>query len=169
MAPTPPRVPRQARRCRGACPCTRAVGRGDPTPHLPADLAVDLIQRSVASYCDELGTVPSRVVIHKQSQFRRGTRDVCRCDRRRPDQERLVRSRRSPRTSDVRLVREGRYPPLRGTLARIEDRALLYSTGYLPNLGRYPHGHVPAPVESSTTTETPTPVASSRKFSRSPS
>jgi len=73
------------------------------------------------------------------------------------------------RYSDVRLVREGRYPPLRGTLARIEDRAFLYSTGYLPYLGRYPHGHVPAPVESSTTTETPTPVASSRKFSRSPS
>jgi hypothetical protein len=51
------------------------------------------------------------------------------------------------RTSDVRLLREGTYPSLRGTLAQIDGRSFLYSTGFLPYLGNYPHGHVPAPIE----------------------
>jgi hypothetical protein len=117
-------------------------------PHLPADLAVDLIHRSVALYRDELGTVPSRVVIHKQSQFsteeRSAFADAIGDALTKSASFDLVGLRR---TSDVRLVREGKYPPLRGTLAKIEDRSFLYSTGYLPYLGRYPHGHVPAPIE----------------------
>lgn len=97
---------------------------------------------------DELGTVPSRVVIHKQSQYSAEERGAF-AD---AIAEVLTKSASFDlvglrRTSDVRLVREGKYPPLRGTLAGIEDRAFLYSTGYLPYLGRYPHGHVPAPVE----------------------
>ncbi|MGH3850345.1 MAG: hypothetical protein ACRDRT_11675 [Pseudonocardiaceae bacterium] len=44
-------------------------------------------------------------------------------------------------------MREVRYPPTRGTLAKIQDRSFLDSTGYLPYLGRYPHRHLPVPIE----------------------
>lgn len=49
-------------------------------------------------------------------------------------------------TSDARLLRAGQYPPLRGTLFSVGAVSYLYTTGYLPALGKYPHGHVPSPL-----------------------
>lgn len=117
-------------------------------PHLPADLAADLIERSVRRYRDELGITPARIVVHKQSHYsddeRQGFATAI--------ANRLGASARFDlvglrRNSDVRLVREGTRPPLRGTLAQVDGRSFLYSTGFIPRLGRYPHGHVPAPIE----------------------
>lgn len=117
-------------------------------PHLPADLAFSLIEASIAQYQEELGSPPSRVVVHKESKFsteeRAAFADAIRASLGKGATFDLVGLRR---TSDVRLVREGRYPPLRGTLARVADRSFLYSTGYLPHVGQYPHGHVPSPIE----------------------
>lgn len=117
-------------------------------PHLPADLAMDLIERSIRRYREEIGTVPRRIVVHKQSQYSAEERaafgDAIRSQLGQSAVFDLVGLRR---TSDIRLLREGRYPPLRGTLARINERSLLYSTGFLPYVGRYPHGHVPSPIE----------------------
>lgn len=117
-------------------------------PHLPADLAVDLIERSVQRYREEVGTLPSRIVIHKQSQYsdeeRTAFADAVRAQLGSSASFDLVGLRR---TSDIRLLREGKYPPLRGTLAQIGGRSFLYSTGFLPHVGKYPHGHVPAPIE----------------------
>ena len=117
-------------------------------PHLPPDLARELIVRSIAKYREEINSSPTRVVIHKESRFSEGERnafaDAIRAELGRAATFDLVGLRR---TSDIRLVREGRYPPLRGTLARVGDRNFLYSTGYLPRLGQYPHGHVPSPIE----------------------
>lgn len=48
--------------------------------------------------------------------------------------------------SDIRLLRDGQYPVLRGTQIKIGTRHLLYTTGYIPNLNAYPHGHVPSPL-----------------------
>jgi hypothetical protein len=50
-------------------------------------------------------------------------------------------------SSEVRLVRAGQYPPLRGTLFSVGDTGYLYTTGYIPALQAYPHGHVPAPLQ----------------------
>lgn len=117
-------------------------------PHLPADLAADLIRRSVRRYREEIGTAPSRVVVHKQSHYSADEQtafaDAIRDQLGRSTSFDLVGLRR---TSDVRLVREGKYPPLRGTLATVGRRSFLYSTGYLPRVGGYPHGHVPSPIE----------------------
>jgi hypothetical protein len=45
------------------------------------------------------------------------------------------------------LLRAGKYPPLRGTSFKIGDVAFLYTSGYISTLGRYPHGHVPTPLQ----------------------
>ncbi len=50
-------------------------------------------------------------------------------------------------SSEVRLIRAGQYPPLRGTAFTVGDTSYLYTSGYLPILGRYPHGHVPSPLQ----------------------
>ena len=44
-------------------------------------------------------------------------------------------------------MRHGQYPPPRGTCLILGDRRYLYTTGYVPSFGRYPHGHVPIPLQ----------------------
>ncbi|MBU2667787.1 hypothetical protein KOI35_30175 [Actinoplanes bogorensis] len=44
-------------------------------------------------------------------------------------------------------MRYGEYPLPRGACLNLGDRRYLYTTGYVPSLGRYPHGHVATPVQ----------------------
>jgi hypothetical protein len=96
-------------------------------------------------------TPPTRIVIHKTSQFwgpehgihnelegfYEGIDDVFpRCE---SDFVAL-------RQSSHYLFREGKYPPLRGTYFSIEDQAhLLYTMGFIPYLETYPGLYVPRP------------------------
>ena len=50
-------------------------------------------------------------------------------------------------SSEVRLLRAGKYPPLRGTLFSVADLHYLYTTGYIRAIEAYPHGHVPSPLQ----------------------
>jgi hypothetical protein len=118
--------------------------RHGPSPHLPAGSAKALIELVLRRYWSETHHDPARVVVHKTSRFwdeeREGFQDalasVAEFD--------LVAV--SP-TSEIRLVRAGSYPPLRGTLFEVGDVSYLYTTGYIPALRAYPHGHVPAPLQ----------------------
>jgi hypothetical protein len=120
--------------------------RDGRSPHLPADAAQDLVERVIGRYNEERKTLPKRVVIYKTSAywdnelsgFRNGLRTVSQSD--------LLTLRPG---SDVRLIRAGQYPPLRGTAFHCSDVTHFYTTGYLKQLERYPHGHVPSPIEIS--------------------
>ncbi|MGC5244195.1 MULTISPECIES: argonaute/piwi family protein [Streptomyces] len=125
------------------------VLRGNPFewkgkwPHLPAEEAARLISDVADRYMRTMGRRPRRIVIHKQSRFfpeeRAGFEDSL------SDYEYDLVAL-APSTG-VRLMRHGAYPPPRGTCVSLGDRRYLYTTGYVPSLGRYPHGHVPAPVQ----------------------
>ncbi|MFC8567328.1 hypothetical protein ACIQFU_38010 [Streptomyces sp. NPDC093065] len=112
-------------------------------PHLPADEASRLISDVMGRYKQTMGRTPRRIVIHKQSRFfpaeRAGFEDALS-----GYEYDLVAL--APSTG-VRMMRHGEYPPPRGTCVSLGDRRYLYTTGYVPSLGRYPHGHVPAPVQ----------------------
>lgn len=118
--------------------------RHGPSPHLSAETAKTLLELVLRRYRAETHHDPARVVIHKTSRFwdeeREGFQDalgaIAEFD--------LVAV--AP-TSEIRLVRAGSYPPLRGTLFEIGDVSYLYTTGYIPALRAYPHGHVPAPLQ----------------------
>lgn len=43
-------------------------------------------------------------------------------------------------------MRQGQYPPLRGTTFTLGPDSYLYAAGYIPALGYYPEGHVPTPL-----------------------
>ncbi|HEU5116767.1 MAG TPA: hypothetical protein VFT74_08850 [Isosphaeraceae bacterium] len=96
-------------------------------------------------YQAERKQLPRRVVIHKSSRFEPGEREGF---------EGVLRGRGcyydlvslSP-TSHARLLRAGQYPPLRGTLFSMGAIGNLYTTGYLHAVGKYPHGHVPSPLQ----------------------
>ncbi|RBP38612.1 hypothetical protein DES53_111131 [Roseimicrobium gellanilyticum] len=114
------------------------------TPHLTEDLAAQLIDDVLEQYEKLRHQRPTRIVVHKTSRFdpdetrgfQRSLRRVSQCD--------LVALRP---TSEIRLIRAGSYPPLRGTSFTLGDVSFLYTTGYIPFLGRFPQGHVPSPLE----------------------
>ena len=114
------------------------------TPHLTEEHAALLIDDVLTQYEKLRRQRPTRVVVHKSSRFEpaetRGFQSslqkVSQCD--------LVALRP---TSEIRLIRAGSYPALRGTSFNISDISFLYTTGYIPFLGRFPQGHVPSPLE----------------------
>ncbi len=117
-----------------------AIGK---SPHMPSHLAEQLVREVLVRYKTECKQPPRRVVIHKSSRYtpdeREGFKEALK-DIPEVDMVTVSSSR------DFRLFREGEYPPLRGTLMHIGDNYLLYATGYIPELKKYPHGHVPAPL-----------------------
>lgn len=125
------------------------VLRGNPFewdgkwPHLPADEAARLIGDVVDRYTQTMKRPPRRVVVHKQSRFF-ADELVGFQDSLKNYEYDLVAL--APSTG-VRVMRHGEYPPPRGTCLSLGDRRYIYTTGYVPSLGRYPHGHVPAPVQ----------------------
>jgi hypothetical protein len=100
-------------------------------------LVADVVDR----YRQTVNRLPRRLVVHKQSRFfpdeLAGFQDSLH------DYEYdLVALAQS-----TRLMRHDEYPPPRGACVSLGDRRYLYTTGYVPSLGRYPHGHVPTSVQ----------------------
>jgi len=115
-----------------------------PSPHLSADQARELLSMTLERYRAERKHSPKRVVVHKSSVYwpdeREGfeevlTKEVAEFD--------LLAF--AP-LSNTRLIRQGLYPPLRGTWFTLGDLDFLYTTGYIPELKTYSHGHVPSPL-----------------------
>lgn len=115
------------------------------SPHLSDEMASELVEMVLDRYEAERKQRPRRMVVHKSSRFepleRSGFEDALSG---RVDRYDLVALRP---TSEVRLVRSGKYPPLRGTAFDVGDVSYLYTTGYVPSFGGYPHGHVPSPLQ----------------------
>ncbi|MGA3118479.1 MAG: hypothetical protein ABSF90_29135 [Syntrophobacteraceae bacterium] len=134
--------------------------RGDPfewdkksgrVPHLTKSGASILIRQTLTEYYTTTGQTPKRVVIHKSSLFwgaERGEFDEIdgfyegidavapRCE---TDFVTL-------KQTGLRLFREGKYPPLRGTYFCVEGREhFLYTMGFVPYLETYPRTYVPEP------------------------
>lgn len=116
-----------------------------PSPHLSSEHAKTLIEQVLKQYQDMVKRPPRRIVIHKSSRFwpaeSEGFQDALDGGSYHYD---LVAIRPQKR---VRLLREGKYPPLRGTQFAVDDINYLYTTGYIPALDAYPHGHVPSPLQ----------------------
>ncbi len=119
----------------------RAYGR---SPHLDTEQARALIDLVLKRYRDEVKQMPRRIVIHKSSRFwpaeKEGFQDALAGV---PYYD-LVAVRPN---NQVRLLREGQYPPLRGATFTVDDVHYLYTTGFIPALNAYPHGHVPSPLQ----------------------
>lgn len=114
------------------------------SPHLDETQARQLIAEALKRYRDETRQTPRRVVIHKSSRywpgerlgFQRAVSEVPEFD--------LVSIWSSDR---VRLLRQASYPVLRGTQFSVGEITYLYSTGYIPTMRAFPHGHVPSPLQ----------------------
>ena len=137
------------------------VLRGDPfewdaeklgkSPHLSYAAARNLIKDTLEEYTNFNHLPPERVVIHKSSVFwgrehpeynelegfQQGIMDVF---------PRAASDLVALRQVGIRLFREGRFPPLRGTYFCLEGQShFLYTMGYTPYLQTYPGTYVPEP------------------------
>jgi hypothetical protein len=114
-------------------------------PYLTRAQAAQLTEDVLRNYADRAGGLPSRMVIHKTSQYQpdeqKGFRDtalahVAACDL----------AWLNP--TGFRLLRRGMREPARGTLCTVaDDHSYLFTTGYVDWWGEYPGPHIPAPIQ----------------------
>lgn len=117
----------------------------DRRPHLTESGAKDLLERAISRYTEVNRVAPKRVVIHKTSRywpeeltgFKKALGDIYYVD--------YVAIDEIP---DLRFMRIGHKPPLRGTVVLLEARRyLIYTVGYIPYFKEYPGMKIPRPIE----------------------
>jgi hypothetical protein len=112
-------------------------------PHLSKTQAYDLLADSMRKYSEKVGNLPNRVVIHKTSLF---------SEEERTGFDRALGALLKDyvaisEDSDLRFLRTGKYPVLRGTLiALTPTQYLLYTTGFIPRVRTYPGLRIPKPL-----------------------
>jgi hypothetical protein len=112
--------------------------------HLSEQQAFELAKNVLAEYELRTGGAPLRVVLHKTSYFdtaeRAGFEEALK--------DTPIVSMVTLVPSLFRLLRYGAYPPKVGTVCTINAaRSLLFTSGFMPELGTYPGPHVPQPFE----------------------
>ena len=110
----------------------RKVGASD-SGRIQSTLLLELVLKR---YKRETGRMPGRVVVHKTSRFLPAEREGMKDALQSVSQFDLVAV--TP-TDEIRLVRAGQYPPLRGTLFSVGTTEYLYTTGYVTSLKACPH------------------------------
>lgn len=115
----------------------------DPRLRLDRSEMTALVERVLDHYTMRTSRDPRRVVIHKTTEFDldeiAGARDALDNV---PETDFVAL-----RSSSFRLLRQGDYPPRRGTFAELGDRAFLLTTGYQANRGTYKGSHIPVPLD----------------------
>jgi len=119
--------------------------KGDRHPYLERNDAYDLISRSVKAYRAHHGHAPARLVILKTARFEPGEVDGMNqaADEMQIDRRDLVWISENP---NVTFVREGDYPPMRGSFLQLGRDALLFTRGSVPYYQTYPGMRVPKPL-----------------------
>ena len=111
--------------------------------HLTHRQARELMSEAMAKYQLKAHRDPSRVVIHKTSQFSKDEESGF-------DEAIGNRSRDYvgiSRRCDFRFLRTGKYPALRGTMVHLtDDKCIMYTSGYIPRVRTYPGSRVPEPL-----------------------
>lgn len=111
--------------------------------HMTAEQAQHLFSNVLEAYRERAGRDPLRLVIHKTSDYTDDERTgIGRALGSVPTVELLTL-----RSGDFRLVRQGSYPPHRGTACRVADARYLFTVGYMPAHLTYPGPHIPVPLE----------------------
>lgn len=122
------------------------INKDDRVPHLSAQQAYDLLANALNEYRIALRNYPGRVVIHKSSNFTQAEIDGLRqaAKELRIDTLDFV----TILDSKLRLLRNGEYPPYRGTKIELDEkRHLLYTRGSVHYYKTYTGLYVPQPIE----------------------
>lgn len=117
--------------------------RNEKSPHLSLDNSINLGKQILGVYEMRSMSPPERIVFHKTSKFWDSEVEGLRIGLGKNIKVDFVAIERG----DLRLVRDGQYPPVRGTCLQLSpDDYLVYTMGYIPYLGTYPGHHIPQPL-----------------------
>jgi len=120
--------------------------KNDLTPHLSEEQANNILTQSLQEYYDAVKIFPKRLVLHKTSNF--SDSEIIGFKKAAEafyiNQVDLI----SIQSTDLRLYRQGNYPPLRGThLSISETHHILYTRGSVPYYETYAGKYIPSPLE----------------------
>ena len=122
------------------------ICKDDRQPHLTSNQAFELLKRALTEYQTALGNFPGRLVMHKSSNYTveelNGFREAI--------NEVHVNTVDFVTIfdTDMRLFRNGIYPPYRGTHVEIDNSThLLYTRGSVKYYKTYPGRYIPQPIE----------------------
>jgi hypothetical protein len=122
-----------------------SLSKDDRQPHLSGDDCQKLVADALARYHDVHFTLPARVVIHKSSPF--SLEEEAGAKRAIQEARIAIHDLVHLTDSEIRLYRDGVYPPLRGTFLQTSARSgVLYTKGSVPFFETYPGLYVPRPV-----------------------
>jgi argonaute-like protein implicated in RNA metabolism and viral defense len=117
--------------------------KSNRTPRLNEDDAKWLMKEILSTYKRQMGTLPSRVVVHKTSKFSDEELEGLKSQMNDIDQYDFVTIQKS----FLRLFRIGKQPPIRGTMFSTADECThLYTRGFVPIHGRFWGGSSPIPI-----------------------
>src|SRR5262249_30211903 len=113
--------------------------------HLERQAARELLEGTLKTYRDLEGPPLKEIFLHCRSGINEdefeGFRQAC------PQGVKLVGVRVQRDEGQLRLLREGTRPVLRGTFWRLNDRSgLLWASGFKPRLGTYDGWETPVPL-----------------------
>jgi hypothetical protein len=122
-----------------------SLSKEDRQPHLSGEDCHRLITEALAKYRDVHRTLPARIVIHKSSPF--SLDEEAGAKKAINDARIEIFDLVHVSDSEIRLYRDGVYPPLRGTFLETSARSgVLYTKGSVPFFETYPGMYVPKPV-----------------------
>ena len=114
-------------------------------PYMTTEDAREMIENVLAAYRTHHKTQPARVIVLKTSRFRQEEAEGI--SQALDDADTELRDLVwVQETSGIRLLRDGNYPVLRGTLVELDGKGLLYTTGSMPYYGTYPGQYDPRPL-----------------------
>ena len=122
------------------------IDKDDRQPHLTTEQAYELLKRALSEYRVVLNNSPGRLVIHKSSNYTEAELDGFR--------EATTEAQVSTTDfvtildTDMRLFRDGIYPPYRGIHIELDESThLLYTRGSVKYYMTYPGSYIPQPIE----------------------
>lgn len=116
--------------------------KDDRQVHTDATVAHELLRSALEAYRTVHHNLPARLVVHKTSTFDSAEKDGFRSAGKKFGIHTLEMV--SVHDSLVRLFRDGKYPPLRGTMMGLDDRtSIVYTRGSVEFFSTYPGMYVP--------------------------
>lgn len=122
------------------------IKKEDRQPHLNESQAYEILDQALGEYKSTLKIFPARIVLHKTSNFTSSEINGFQ----RALEENKINSADfiTISKSNIRLYRNGDYPPRRGTLLSLtNDHHILYTRGTVEYFKTYPGKYIPQPLD----------------------
>lgn len=123
-----------------------SIDKDNKRPYMDKQQAFDLLSNALDEYKRALKQSPARVVVHKKSNFREEEVEGFNIALKLKGVQ--LKDYVTVMPSSIKLFSYEVFPPPRGSFLALDDnRAILYTRGFINYYKTYPGGYVPTPLE----------------------